>query len=208
MQDPNRRAFLSLSALLALGLFAPGTRAQGNAPYVQLAAPQPTQSPGKIEVLEFFSYGCPHCKEFHPILKRWLARQPASVAFRRVPVVWQGRVMWNNLAQFYYALEQMGDLARLDDAVFVAIHEQRQQLYDETRMSTWYVKQGGDSKKFSAAYKSFSVQSKVKQAERLAQDMKIESVPALIVEGRYLIQGDTLQSQVTNLDALIAQLQK
>jgi thiol:disulfide interchange protein DsbA len=208
----NRREFLSFSALLALSLGSPLARAQGarddGAPYIRLATPQPTQSPGKIEVLEFFSYACPHCKDFHPILKRWVARQPSTVAFRRIPVVWPGRVMWKNLAQFYYTLEQTDDLARLDDAVFIAIHEQRQNLYDEARMTSWYVKQGGDSKKFSAAFKSFSVQSKLRRAEQIIQDMKIESVPALVVEGQYLVQGDSWQRQIENLDALIASLRK
>jgi thiol:disulfide interchange protein DsbA len=203
----NRRTFLSFSAL-ALGIAAlpAWAQRQGEAPYVRLSMPQPTQSPGRIEVLEFFSYGCPHCKEFHPILKRWLARQPSTIAFRRVPAVWPGRVAWNNLAQFYYALEQLGDLARLDDEVFAAVHEQRQNLYDEARMTTWYVKQGGNGKKFASAFKSFSVQSKLKRAEQLARDMEIGSVPALVVEGQYLIQGETMQEQITNLDLLIAQL--
>jgi thiol:disulfide interchange protein DsbA len=204
----NRRHFLSASALLALSVAVPQASAQQNPPYVLISRPQPTENPGKIEVLEFFSYGCPHCYEAHPALKRWVAKLPAHVAFRRVPIIWPGRTPWNNLARLYYTLEQTGDLARLDDEVFAAVHEQRQNIYDEKRMTAWYVKQGGEEKKFTAAFNSFVVMNKMAKAERLAVDMEINTVPVLIVEGKYLIQGSTLPQQLANIEALVAQLKK
>jgi thiol:disulfide interchange protein DsbA len=203
----KRRHFLAAAVLLTLGgALSPRLQAQQNRPYLPLANPQPTESPGKIEVIEFFSYGCNHCNEFHPIFKRWIAKQPATVTVRRVPITWNAA--WANLARLYYTLEQTGDLARLDDVVFATLHEQRQRIYDEKSMTAWYVKQGGEAKKFQAAFNSFAVQNKLKRAEQLSQNMGIESVPTLIVEGKFHIQGNSFQQQLANVDALIATLTK
>jgi thiol:disulfide interchange protein DsbA len=204
----SRRRFLSLSAALTLGAVSPLACSQGRPPqnqsYTLLPAPQPKEHPGKLEVLEFFSYGCGHCNEFHPLIKHWVAKQPASVVFRRVPVTWNAA--WTNLARLYYTLEQTGDLARLDDAVFAALHVQRQRIYDEKSLTAWYVKQGGEDKKFAAAFSSFSVSSKLKQAEQLGNAFQIDGVPTLIVEGRYRVLGSELAQQIANLDALLTQL--
>jgi thiol:disulfide interchange protein DsbA len=208
MQPRSRRRFLFSAAALALGGAAPLRLLAQSAvrPYILLPDPQPTESPGKIEVIEFFSYGCPHCNEFNPIFKRWIARQPATVAVRRLPVSWGAA--WSGLARLYYTLEQTGDLERLDDAVFAALHEQRLRIYDEKNMTKWYVKQGGEEQKFKAAFNSFSVQNKQNRADAQSKAMKIESVPSLVVEGKYLIQGNSLQQQLIHTEALIAQLQK
>ncbi|MCE1171664.1 thiol:disulfide interchange protein DsbA/DsbL [Azovibrio restrictus] len=203
----NRRSFLSATALLALGALAPQVRAQTQGKdYLLLPQQHPKDDPKKIEVIEFFSYGCGHCNDFHPLLKAWVAKQPADVAFRRVPVVWNAA--WANLARLFYALEATGDLARLDDQVFAALHAQRLRLYDEKSMSEWYVKQGGDARKFSDAFNAFTTMSKLKQAEQLGKAMRIDSVPALVVEGKYLVQGGNFQQLLANTDALVATSRK
>ena len=97
--------------------------------YRLLAAPQPTASPGKIEVLELFSYGCPHCSEFYPLLNAWLAKQPKDVVLRREALS-LGREAWVNLARAYYALKVTGDLPKLDGALFHALHEEHLPLFD------------------------------------------------------------------------------
>ena len=182
----------------------PLARAQGRRPYEILPRPQPKAVPGKIEVVEFFSYGCGHCYEFHPQIKRWAASAPAGISFRRVPVAWNPP--WANLARLYYTLEATGDLIRLDDAVFDTLHVKKLKMYDTRSMREWYVGQGGDAKKFMDAFNSFSVQNRLQIAAQLVEKMGVDSVPLLVVEGRYRILGDTLADQLTNLNTLIAEL--
>lgn len=201
----TRRRFLAASAFLALGATIPLARAKGPS-YDLLPNPQPKEVPGKIEVLEFFSYGCGHCYELNPLLKRWAANLPDSVSFRRVPVTWNPA--FANLARLYYTLEATGDLARLDDAVFEALHVQRQNIYSTQGMRDWYVKQGGEIKKFTDTFNSFNVQNRILAATRLMEKMKIDSVPLLVVEGRFRVLGDTFPEQLANLDALIAELRQ
>ena len=111
-----------------------------------LVRSQPPSEPGKIEVLEFFSYGCPHCAHLNPLVKPWAASLPAGLSFRRVPVTF-GRAAWANLARLFYALELTGDLERLDQAVFAAVSEQRKNLFTEAAILAWVQGQGvaGDS---------------------------------------------------------------
>lgn len=206
----SRRTFLSVSALTSLGALLPVSQAlaqlKSGRDYIELPQPQPPENPGKIEVIEFFSYGCGHCKDFHPVVKAWSAKLPADVSFRRVPVVWNAA--WGNLARLFFTLEALGELNRLDDAVFVAIHDQRKRIFDQGSMTEWYVSQGGDAKKFTEAFSSFGVLGKMKHAEQLGKAMRIESVPSVVVEGKYLVQGSTFEAVLANTDALIARARK
>jgi thiol:disulfide interchange protein DsbA len=171
--------------------------------YRQLATPQPTTSPGKIEVLEFFSYGCPHCNEFNPLLQAWMAKQPKDVVLRRECVGF-GRPALANLARAYYALQVTGDLARLDGALFHAVHEEKLPLIDEQGLAEWVGKQGGNAGKFTAAYTSFGVNNQTVQADALAQTYMIEGIPALIIDGRYVVLGDSHEHVLANAEAVIA----
>lgn len=166
---------------------------------------QPTDTPAKIEVLEFFSYGCPHCKDLNPALGKWVARQPADVVVRRVPVSF-GRPQWANLSKLYYALEATGDLARLDEAVFAALHEKGLRLYDERSINEWVAAQGVDMKKFADAFGSFGVASKVRRADQMVQTYRIDGVPALTVEGKYrvLVQSNSHDALLAQTDRIIA----
>ena len=137
---------------------------------------------------EFFSYGCPHCSEFHPVVGKWSAALPGDVVFKRVPVSF-GRPAWASLARLYYALEVTGDLARLDGAVFNTLHQAGGKLYDDKSIIEWVATQGVDARKFADAFNSFGVISKVKRADQLAQAYKIQGVPSLAVDGKYLVTG-------------------
>ncbi|MBK1681741.1 twin-arginine translocation pathway signal protein [Rhodocyclus tenuis] len=163
---------------------------------------QPTDTPTKVEVLEFFSYGCPHCKELNPVLGKWAARQPADVVVRRVPVSF-GRPQWANLSKLYFALEATGDLARLDDAVFVALHEKGLRLYDERAINEWVAGQGVDMRKFADAFGSFGVAAKVRRADQMVQTYRIDGVPALTVDGKYRVL-----TQSNSHDVLLAQAER
>ena len=161
--------------------------------YLPIVPAQMTDNPAKIEVIEFFSYGCPHCNEFHPTVSRWSASLPADVTFKRVPVSF-GRPQWASLARLYYALETTGDLSRLDGAVFDALHKTGSKLYDDKSITDWAAAQGVDAKKFSDAYNSFGVVSKARRADQMSQAYKIQGVPAMAVDGKYLVTGKEIKS--------------
>lgn len=182
-------------AAITFALFAvalPATAQNAAREYVAIVPAQSSDNPGKIEVVEFFSYGCPHCSDFHPTVSKWAAKLPADVVFKRVPVSF-GRAQWAVLSRLYYALEATGDLAKLDAAVFYALHEKGLKLYDDKSIAEWVVAQGVDAKKFSDAYSSFGVISKGKRADQLAQGSKIQGVPALAIDGKYLMINDGIK---------------
>jgi protein dithiol oxidoreductase (disulfide-forming) len=157
--------------------------------YRTLRSPHPTSAPpGKIEVTEFFSYGCPHCNDFYPLLTAWLARQPKDVFFTRVPVGF-GRPQWVNLARAYYALLATGDLERLDGALFHAIHVDNLELFDLGSLATWVGKHGGDADKFTNAYTSFGVNNETVQADQMVEDYQVTGIPTLAVNDRYVVLG-------------------
>ena len=160
--------------------------------YVEINPAQPTDNPAKIEVIEFFSYACPHCNDLNPSIMKWAAKLPAEVDFKRVPVNFSP--FYQLMARLYYTLEAIGELKRLDEAVFNAIHVKGLKLIDDKSIQEWAVGQGIDAKKFSDAYNSFGVISKVKRADQLAKAAKIQGVPAIFVDGRYLLVGKDVKS--------------
>lgn len=188
----QKRNFLSTLIGIAAALLISATPAYAQLAvgrdYVPINPPQPTENAAKIEIIEFFSYGCPHCSDFHPLISKWAAKLPADVTFKRVPVSF-GRSQWANIGKLYYAAEAIGELGRLDSAAFHAIHQKNIKLYDDATIIEWVGQQGVDSKKFSEAYNSFGVQSKMKRAEQLAQGYKVQGVPAIAVDGRYMVVG-------------------
>ena len=153
-----------------------------------ITPPQPTDAPGKIEVLEFFSYGCPHCGSLNPLLKQWKSTLPEDVVLRRVPITF-GRQAWANLARLFYALESLEALDRLDQAVFTALHEQRVKLYTEPAILEWLGDKEIDIQSFKDAFNSFDVQTKVGRSDYLAGRYQIDAVPTLAVAGRYVVLG-------------------
>lgn len=201
----HRRSFVrSLVAVAAaLTLAAPAMAQTAGKDYTPIEPPQATDNPGKVEVIEFFSYGCPHCNDFHPLVSAWSAKLPADVTFRRIPVTF-GRAAWANIARLFYALEATGDLAKLDGEVFKAIHGERLNLFEEKALNEWVVKKGVDPKKFNDAFSSFGVMSKVKRGDQMAQAFRIQGVPAVAVEGKYLAGGKDFNETLSIADKLIA----
>jgi thiol:disulfide interchange protein DsbA len=161
--------------------------------YRELASAQATDSPDKIEVLEFFWFGCPHCYNFEPVLDPWIKKLPKDVQFRRIPAMFNDEYAQG--ARAYYALEAIGEEQRLHKALFEAVHTgTRLRVADEAALTEWLVKQGVDAKKFAAAYRSFSVEGKLKRAAQLTQAYKIEGVPAMAVNGKYVVITDNIKS--------------
>jgi thiol:disulfide interchange protein DsbA len=172
--------------------------------YTPITPPQPTEDAAKIEVLEFFSYGCPHCAEFNPVLHAWVAKQQGDVVVKKVPITF-GRAAWTGIAKLYYTLEVTGDLHRLENDIFKAIHGERQNLFEEKALTEWVVKKGVDPKKFAETFNSFGVMSKVRRGDQMAQTYKIQGVPAIAVEGKFLVGGKDFNETLATADKLIAQ---
>ena len=162
-----------------------------------LNPPQPTEAPGKVEVIEFFSYACPHCQSLQPSLAAWLKRKPADVAFRRVPAVFQDS--WLPFARLYYTLEALTLVDKLHHDVFAAIHSQKIKLQEPKVLFDWVASKGVDRQKFMDTYNSFSVQSLAKRAVDTTARYNVPFTPALVVDGRYLT-GPSMTSTGNTID--------
>jgi thiol:disulfide interchange protein DsbA len=203
--DVRRFLLLAVSGLLASFSGSATAEPVAGVDYVLVQPPQLTSDPDRIVVTEFFSYQCPHCYAFAPFLEEWEKRLPADAVLERVPVS-IGRPPWAPIAQAFYALEAMGKLESLDARIFEAIHVQRVSLFDEAAITDWLAGEGVDKSEFSAAYNSFSVNSFVARADQSARAHRIPSVPALVVDGKYLVaiaDNGQFEAQLANVDALI-----
>lgn len=207
VQTRTLTVIIALLAGVGGGLVPPAAGAADEAYFRPVVPAQPTASPGKIEVIEFFSYGCPHCAHFDPLLSAWAAKLPKDVVLRRVPVGFD-RPPWINLQRAYYALESDGDLGKLDAALFHAIHEEQQPLWDEPHLAEWVGRNGGNVEKFSAAYVSFGVNNQTVQADKLQMDYAIDSVPSIAVAGRYVITASTAGGEMPYLKELLVNTDK
>ena len=199
----------------ALVLSSGGVLAQAAAPragvdFVQLGKPVPTAAlAGKIEVVEFFWYNCPHCNAFEPSLATWVKALPKDVAFRRVPIAF--RSDFEPQQRLFFALEAMGLLDKLHARVFAAIHDEKQNLTAASAIADWVVKQGVDRAKFMEQFSSFSASTKANQARQTQDAYQIEGVPALGVAGRFYTDGSMAKSMDRALsvtDFLVAQVRR
>jgi thiol:disulfide interchange protein DsbA len=194
--------FVVLAALLGFGAVQAAEPVQGR-DYTVLSPAQRSTVDGKLEVIEFFAYGCPHCANFNPSVMRWAKELPADVKFVRIPVSF-GRRPWGQLARAYYALEATGQLERLDDALFDAIHKNRMQLFDEPSLSEWVRSQGGDVAKFRAAFNSDEVTKLAIRGEELSRDYRVDGVPFLVIGGKYVAEGRSFEEKLQIANALLA----
>jgi protein dithiol oxidoreductase (disulfide-forming) len=208
----KRREFSMQAAAAGLCAVWAGTaHAQGGpiegTHYTRLSQPAPVSAPpGKIEVVEFFSYGCPHCYSLEPTLEAWAKRLPNDVVFKRVPVGFNA--LYETYQRIFYALEAMGQVEKMHVKVFNAVHQQRQRLDKEDDIAAFMTANGIDGAKFIEQYKSFSVQTKVRQAQQLTQS---DGVPALGVQGRFVTSGSQAGSNERALavtDSLVQGIRK
>ena len=193
----------------ALTVFASPAWAQGDLQegkqYVRLKIAQPVETGNKIEVIEFFSYGCPHCADLEPILGTWLKTLPPDVQLRRVPVLFQDR--WIALAKVYFTLDVLGEEARLTPAVFAAIHKQSVNLSSDKVFFDWAATQGLDRKKVEDMYNSFGIAGKVNRAKSVGGAYNVQSVPYIIVDGKFATASDRVGTHAAlpaAIDSLIA----
>ena len=190
----NRRDFSAQLAVTGLGaaassLFVAGPAAAQGGPvegkqYTKVEPPVALIAPGKIEVLEFFSYACPHCNAFEPVIEAWSKKLPADVALRRVPVPFLQN--FENLMRTYYSLETLGQVGAMQSKVFAAIHVDHNYLEKPADIAALMAKNGIDAAKFTSVFNSFSVASSVTRAKKLMSAYKLDGVPTLAVQGHWL----------------------
>ena len=214
----KRREFSLAASVAAAGTLALGTSsswAQAAAPkegkdYIKLAKPASVSAPaGKVEVIEFFWYSCPHCNVFEPQFEAWAKSQPADVVVRRVPVAFNASFLPQQ--KLYFTLEGMNLLPQLHAKVFRAIHVERNGLKNDDAIFEWIGKQGVDVAKFKEVYNSFTVANQSRKAAQLQNEYDVEGVPAMGVAGRYYTDGTkagNMDNVLRVVNALIASSRK
>lgn len=178
---------LSFSRLLAatvlmFGAAVASTSQAQTARSQELSTPQRTDSPGQVEVLEFFAYTCIHCKQLEPLVNEWSKNLPADVDFKHVPLGGDSRS--RPMQQLYYALNALGR-QDLHQKYFDALHTERKRIFTRQDITNWVVEQGVDRQAFDAAFDSMGIGSQVARADELAKAYNINSTPTIIVNGRY-----------------------
>ena len=174
--------------------------------YLRLAKPQPTSTTDKIEVVELFWYGCPHCYDLEPKIEKWLQSKPDDVEFVRLPAIVGPR--WEPLAKAYYTAEVLGVLDKTHTALFKAVHEKKQQFKDNEQIKEFFVSQGVTEADFKNAFNSFAVSVKMNNAKLMTRRYAITGVPTLIVNGKFSTSGKLAGSQtgiIKVVDYLVAQ---
>jgi thiol:disulfide interchange protein DsbA len=177
--------------------------------YRVLPITQPIDAKGKVEVIEFFWYGCPHCYEFEPELKGWIKRQNKDVVFKKVPIAFREELMPHS--QLFYALETLGKGDALNDKVMFAMHRENKRLLNENEIADWVAAQGVDRNAFLAAYSSFAVLSKARAANQLGNAYRIDGVPTVAVQGKYITSPSIAGSRakaVNVMDFLVNKVRK
>ena len=173
--------------------------------YTLVKPPQPTESK-KIEVLEFFFYGCIHCFHLDPKLMAWEKTKPTDVELVLVPTIF--RDSWEPMARTYYALDSMGQEQKLHDALFKAWNLENKQLLDEAAIVDFVSSHGVDGTKFSAAYSSFSIQSRVTRSKQMIRSYGVDGTPTMIVGRKYGISGLQPDDTIRVLKELIVMARK
>ena len=206
----NRRDWVLAASSLAgwpLAALAQGGLQEGR-DYKRVETPVPVAE-GKLEVVEFFGYWCPHCNAFEPALDAWVKKLPATVTFRRIPVAFSPGQ--EPLQRLYYAIEAMGQVEALHKKVFAALHAERKRLNTESEILDWAKTAGVDTAKLGDTMKSFAVATKLRQSKQLADGYRIEGVPTLGIQGRFMTSpsiAGTPERALAVADALIAQSRK
>lgn len=173
--------------------------------HYKVLAPQSTDSGDKIEVLEFFWYGCPHCYSFEPYVQAWKKSKPANVEFSRVPAMF--RPDWEVQARAYYALSNMGVIEDIHGKIFDAVHRDKKRLYTKDALTNFVVKNGVDRDAFLKEYDSFAVDGMVRKAKKKQKAYKLQGVPSVAVNGKYLTSGSmsgSYDNLIKIMDHLVA----
>lgn len=206
------KALFTFALLIAFGQSAAAAQPAAGKPlkagedYELVSPPQPTSDPTKVEVMEFFWYGCPHCLHFEPYLNDWLKHKPANAVFIRQPAVFNAR--WGAHAKAFFTAESLGVAEKMHADFFDAIQNKKMALESEDDLAKFFAAHGVKEDDFHKAYRSFAVDSKMRQAEGMAARYGVDGTPALVVNGKYRVTGSlakTLDNMIAITDALIKQ---
>ena len=178
----NWAIWLCCAALLPGLVFAAPTYKE-KIHYERVLPAQPTSTDKKVEVVEMFWYGCPHCNALEPYVNRWLKKIPANAEFVRMPAIF--RPQWEQHARAYYTAEILGALDKIHSALFEAIHQQKRRINTDEEIQKFFVEHGVSEKDFKRVFRSFAVEAKIRRAKDMSQRYGIRGVPALIVNGKY-----------------------
>lgn len=174
--------------MLALLLAVTGqVTAQKADTYKSLSQPQPTADTSKVEVIEIFWYGCPHCHDFEPFLNEWLENKPDYVEFKRMPAIF--RQSWLAHARAFYTAKELDVIDKIHSPLFEAIHTKQKRLDDEESLRKFFMRQGIDGERFAKTYNSQSVDSQIKRSLGMLRRYEVTGVPAVVINGKYLTSG-------------------
>lgn len=199
------KSIKQIFAVLAL-VFSIQVIAAPGPEYTRLNPEQPTRSGNKIEVLEFFFYGCSHCFNLHPALVTMEKNLPKDVELIYVPTIFSANM--EPMAHTFFALEVIGELQRVHDSLYQAWHVQKLDLRDQENIIDFIAKQGVDARKFGDAYNSFSTQSKVARARQMTMTYGIRGTPTITVDGKYVITGLGPKETMRVLNEVISKVRK
>lgn len=189
--------FVSYTALL---------KAEEQPGYEAVSPAQPTANPAKIEVIEFFWYGCPHCYSFEPSLTKWLKALPANVEFIRIPAIFNEQ--WGKHAKAYFTAEALGVVDAVHADFFDAIQEKKQELETEDQLAKFFAAHGVKEAEFRETYNSFMIDAKMRQAPAIAAKYGITGVPAIVVNGKYKTNGTLAGSQEKMIEVMNSLIKK
>lgn len=196
---------ISLGLVAVTGLVSAAINYKEKIHYERVVPVQPTSTEGKIEVVEMFWYGCPHCNNLEPYVERWLKKMPKKVEFVRMPAIFNPK--WEVHARAYYTAEILGALDKTHKAMFDAIHGQKRKLNTEKEIMDFFAERGVSNKDFKRVFKSFAVEAKVRRAKDMSRRYGIKGVPSLIVNGKYRT-GSTLAGNNANIFKVVNHLIK
>lgn len=209
MQFSMLTRLVAAAALAASALFAPVSHAQGSQQYIAVNPPLPSDTPGKIEVLEFFAYTCPHCATIEPMVEKWATTAPDDVVLKQVPIAFNASM--KPLQQLYYTLQAL-NRPDLHGKVFTAMHVERKRLFDQEAMGDWAAEQGVKREEFDAMFDSFTVKTQVQRADQLAQAYNIDGTPTFSVGGKFItspsLAGNSYEGALKEVDRLIPMARK
>jgi thiol:disulfide interchange protein DsbA len=203
MLRPASLALLLFACAAPQALAQQPIRARQNLEY-RLIAPQPVEAAGKIEVIDFFWYGCPACNALQPALEAWIKRKPDDVVVRRIPAIF--RESWVPHVRIYYTLERLGELDRLHQRVYFSYHVEELALSKPEVAEQWATRNGIDRQKWLDAYGSPEVAARIQQARDLTAAYDVRGTPTLVVDGRYLTAWDMADQTPVVLVAILEDL--
>ncbi|MFA7096531.1 MAG: thiol:disulfide interchange protein DsbA/DsbL [Gammaproteobacteria bacterium] len=203
-----RKILVFLLAMVAMSLAfgAQNKRFDEGIEYQLINPPQPTTNPAKVEVVELFWYGCPHCFVFEPHLNAWLERKPANVEFIRIPATLNPG--WAIHARAYYTAEVLGVLDKIHEPLFHAMHVQKRRLNNEAELAAFFAAQGVSEEDFRKTFNSFAVETKLRRAAGLVQRYGVSGVPAVVINGKYRTDGSLAGSYENLLQVMDYLIQK